>query len=105
MTRKPTLTERQQRVIRENLDKFPADIVKLPEFAGSDITRDMVRNYQRRIKPEIAPTQEADLATQLKRHIDAHGLPSKFHGPGGVTGFLVYLERHKDLHADPVPNK
>jgi len=33
MTRPPTLTDRQIQIIRENLDLFPADILKLPEFA------------------------------------------------------------------------
>jgi len=30
MTRPPTLTDRQIQIIRENLDLFPADILKLP---------------------------------------------------------------------------
>jgi len=50
MTRPPTLTDRQIQIIRENLDLFPADILKLPEFADTDVTRHTIRNYQRRLK-------------------------------------------------------
>jgi len=45
MTRPPTLTDRQIQIIRENLDLFPADILKLPEFADTDVTRHTIRNY------------------------------------------------------------
>lgn len=104
MTRKPTLTETQMCIIRENLELFPAEILKLPEFADATITRDTVRNYQRRIKREIAPAEEIDLATQLQRYIDMHGLPSQFHGHGGVTGFITYLEGQRNLRADSATN-
>lgn len=97
MSRKPKLTERQQRTIRENIDLFPAEILKLPEFSGTTVSRDTIRNYQVRIKSELAPAEEAVLASSLERYINRHGLPSRFHGHGGVTGFLQYL---KNLHDD-----
>ena len=97
MSRKPELTDRQQRTIREHIDLFPAEVLKLPEFAGTNVTRDTIRNYQKRIKGEIAPAEETTLAASLEQYINRHGLPSRFHGHGGVTGFLQYL---KNLHDD-----
>lgn len=97
MSRKPELTERQQRTIRENIDLFPAEILKRPEFSGTSVSRDTIRNYQVRIKSELAPAEEDSLASALERYINRHGLPSRFHGHGGVTGFINYL---KSLHDD-----
>ncbi|MFA5407147.1 MAG: hypothetical protein WC343_00065 [Bacilli bacterium] len=100
MTRPPTLTDKQMQTIRENIDLFPADILKLPEFEGTDITRHTVRNYQRRIKRRVEPDDEAALITLLRQYINRHGLESRFHGPRGVTGFLTHLEKQIHLRAD-----
>ena len=99
MTRPPTLTDKQMQIIRENVDRFPADILKLPEFDGTDITRHTVRNYQRRIKRKVEPNDEAALAAFLRQYINRHGLESRFHGPRGVTGFLTHLEKQIHLRA------
>ncbi len=100
MTRPPTLTDRQIQIIRENLDLFPADILKLPEFADADVTRHTIRNYQRRMKREIEPDDETALATYLRKYISRHGLESRFHGPRGVTGFLSHLEKQIQIRAN-----
>lgn len=100
MTRPPALTDKQMQTIRENIDLFPADILKLPEFEGTDITRHTVRNYQRRIKREIEPDDETALATYLRKYISRHGLESRFHGPRGVTGFLSHLEKQIQIRAN-----
>jgi hypothetical protein len=105
MTRKPDLTDKQLHTIRENLDKFPAEILKLPEFAGSSITRHTVRNYQRRAKGEIVTDEEEDLLARLKQYLNRHGLPSRFHGAGGVTGFITFLETQNHLRADAGDNQ
>lgn len=99
MTRPPTLTDRQIQIIRENLDLFPADILKLPEFADTNVTRHTIRNYQRRIKRRVEPDDEAALITLLRQYINRHGLESRFHGPRGVTGFITHLEKQIDLRA------
>lgn len=99
MTRPPTLTDKQMQIIEKRIDLFPADILKLPEFAGTDITRHTVRNYQRRIKRKVEPDDEEVLATLLQQYVNRHGLESRFHGPRGVTGFLTHLENQIQLRA------
>ena len=99
MTRPPALTDRQIQIIRENLDRFPADILKLPEFADADVTRHTIRNYQRRLKNAAVIDEEEDLLTRLKQYMNRYGLESRFHGPRGVTGFITHLEKQIDLRA------
>jgi len=99
MTRPPTLTDRQIQIIRENLDLFPADILKLPGFADADITRHTIRNYQRRLKNAAVIDEEEDLLTRLKQYMNRYGLESRFHGPRGVTGFIRHLETKIHLRA------
>jgi len=77
MTRPPTLTDRQIQIIRENLDLFPADILKLPEFADTDVTRHTIRNYQRRLKNAAVIDEEEDLLTRLKQYMNRYGLESR----------------------------
>jgi hypothetical protein len=101
MTRPPTLTDRQIQIIRENLDLFPADILKLPEFTDTDVTRHTIRNYQRRLKNAAVIDEEEDLLTRLKQYINRYGLESRFHGPRGVTGFISHLENRIRLRANP----
>ena len=101
MTRPPTLTDRQIQIIRENLDLFPADILKLPEFTDTDVTRHTIRNYQNRIRTQTAPDDEEALLLRLKQYLNSHGLESRFHGPGGVTGFISHLENRIRLRANP----
>lgn len=100
MTRPPTLTDRQIQIIRENLDLFPADILKLPEFADTDVTRHTIRNYQRRLKNAAVIDEEEDLLTRLKQYVNRYGLESRFHGPRGVTGFITHLENRIRLRAN-----
>ena len=104
MTRPPTLTDRQIQIIRENLDLFPADILKLPEFADADVTRHTIRNYQRRLKNAAVIDEEEDLLTRLKQYMNRYGLESRFHGPRGVTGFITHLEKQIDLRATATDN-
>ena len=99
MTRPPALTDRQIQIIRENLDLFPADILKLPEFTDADVTRHTIRNYQRRLKNAAVIDEEEVLLTRLKQYMDRHGLESQFHGPRGVTGFIRHLETKIHLRA------
>ena len=99
MTRPPTLTDKQMQIIEKRIDLFPADILKLPEFAGTDITRHTVRNYQRRIKRKVEPDDEEVLATLLQQYVNRHGLESRFHGPRGITGFIRHLETKIHLRA------
>ena len=99
MTRPPALTDRQIQIIRENLDLFPADILKLPEFTDTDVTRHTIRNYQRRLKNAAVIDEEEDLLTRLKQYMNRYGLESRFHGPRGVTGFITHLEKQIDLRA------
>lgn len=99
MTRPPTLTDKQIQIVQDNVDMFPADILKLPEFAGTEITRHTIRNYQRRLKREAVPDDNEDLLTMLRQYINRHGLESRFHGPRGVTGFVGYLESQIHLRA------
>ena len=99
MTRPPALTDRQIQIIRENLDLFPADILKLPGFADADITRHTIRNYQRRLKNAAVIDEEEDLLTRLKQYMNRYGLESRFHGPRGVTGFIRHLETKIHLRA------
>ena len=96
MTRPPTLTDKQIRAVREHIDMFPAEILKLPEFAGTEVTRHTIRNYQNRLKNATIPDDEEDLLVRLKRYMDRYGLESQFHGPRGVTGFITHLE--KQIH-------
>jgi len=99
MTRPPTLTDRQIQIIQENLDRFPADILKLPEFTDTDVTRHTIRNYQRRLKNAAVIDEEEALLTRLKQYMNRYGLESRFHGPRGVTGFITHLEKQIDLRA------
>ena len=99
MTRPSALTDRQIQIIRENLDRFPADILKLPEFTDADVTRHTIRNYQRRLKNAAVIDEEEDLLTRLKQYMNRYGLESRFHGPRGVTGFITHLEKQIDLRA------
>ena len=99
MTRPPALTDRQIQIIRENLDLFPADILKLPGFADADITRHTIRNYQRRLRNAAVIDEEEDLLTRLKQYMNRYGLESRFHGPRGVTGFIRHLETKIHLRA------
>ena len=99
MTRPPTLTDRQIQIIQENLDLFPADILKLPEFTDTDVTRHTIRNYQRRLKNAAVIDEEEALLTRLKQYMNRYGLESRFHGPRGVTGFITHLEKQIDLRA------
>jgi hypothetical protein len=100
MTRPPALTDKQIQAIRDNLDTFPSNILKLPEFKGTEISRHTVRNYQLRMKREIEPDDETALATYLRKYISRHGLESRFHGPRGVTGFLSHLEKQIQIRAN-----
>ena len=99
MTRPPTLTDKQIRAVREHIDMFPAEILKLPEFADTDVTRHTIRNYQRRLKNAAVIDEEEDLLARLKKYMDRHGLESQFHGPRGVTGFIRHLETKIHLRA------
>ena len=105
MTRKADLTEAQMRMIREHIDMFPAEVKKLPGFDGDSVSRDTIRHYQGRIKKMIAPAGETDLAAQIRKFINLYGLPARFHGHGGVTGFVDYLEKQKDLRGTPSLNQ
>ena len=100
MTRPPTLTDRQIQIIQENIDLFPAEILKLPEFTESGIARHTIRNYQSRLKSTTLIDEEEDLLVRLKQYMNRHGLPSRFHGHGGVTGFITYLDDSIRLRAD-----
>ena len=99
MTRPPTLTDKQIRAVREHIDMFPAEILKLPEFTDTDVTRHTIRNYQRRLKNAAVIDEEEDLLTRLKQYMNRYGLESRFHGPRGVTGFITHLEKQIDLRA------
>ena len=99
MTRPPTLTDKQIRAVREHIDMFPAEILKLPEFTDTDVTRHTIRNYQRRLKNAAVIDEEEDLLTRLKQYMNRYGLESRFHGPRGVTGFIRHLETKIHLRA------
>jgi hypothetical protein len=99
MTRPPTLTDKQIRAVREHIDMFPAEILKLPEFAGTEVTRHTIRNYQNRLKNATIPDDEEDLLARLRQYLSRHGLPSRFHSHSGVTGFVTYLENQIHLRA------
>lgn len=99
MSKSPKLTPKQIRAIRNNIDLFPAEIMKLPEFAGTQVSRHTIRNYQTRIKGEIMPMDDEQLLSLLRQYISRHGLPSKFHGPNGVIGFMTYLDTAIKLRA------
>ena len=92
MSRPPTLTEEQMAVIDDNIDMFPAEIMKLPLFVNDKrVNRNIIRNYQRRQKVEEEPDDRAELANLIKRYMSVHSLPSRFHGKNNVTGFLEFL--------------
>ena len=79
-------------VIDENIDMFPAEIMKLPIFVNDKrLNRNIIRNYQKKQKTEEEPDDKAKLAEQIKRYMSVHGLPSRFHGRNNVTGFLEFL--------------
>lgn len=91
MARPPTLSDEQKAIIDENINMFPAQIKKLPGMENKDVTRNVIRAYQKRVQVAEEPDDKAVLATLLTQYMNAHGLPSRFHGAGGVTGFIAFL--------------
>ena len=93
MARPPTLTEEQQEFIAEHIALFPATIRDHPDWPGPRVKREIVGAYARRLKQIIEPADTESLADHLRRHIDLYGLPSRFHGRAGVTGYIEYLRK------------
>ena len=94
MARPQTLTNKQKEIIDANMDMFPAEIMKLPNFNPQpEMNRNIVRNYMRKQKPEKEPDVKEVLAENLQRYLDTYGLPSRFHGKNNVTGFLQFLKQ------------
>ena len=93
MSRKEVLTDAQKQIIIDNIDLFPAQIKQIPGMEGSQITRSIIANYQKRAKIEKEPDAKKELADALQRYMDLHGLPSRFHGKNNVTGFLGFLRQ------------
>ena len=91
MSRPPTLSDEQKAIIDENINMFPAQIKKLPGMENKDVTRNVIRAYQKRVQVAEEPDDKAVLVTLLTQYMNAHGLPSRFHGAGGVTGFIAFL--------------
>lgn len=91
MARPPTLSDEQKAIIDENINMFPAQIKKLPGMENKDVTRNVIRAYQKRVQVAEEPDDKAVLVTLLTQYMNAHGLPSRFHGAGGVTGFIAFL--------------
>lgn len=91
MSRKPVLTDTQKEIIEQNIDLFPAQIKQLPGMENKDVTRNVIRAYQKRVQVAEEPDDKAVLVTLLTQYMNAHGLPSRFHGAGGVTGFIAFL--------------
>lgn len=91
MSRPPTLSDEQKAIIDENINLFPAQIKKLPGMENKDVTRNVIRAYQKRVQVAEEPDDKAVLVTLLTQYMNAHGLPSRFHGAGGVTGFIAFL--------------
>ena len=93
MSRKPVLTAEQKQIISDNIDLFPAQIKKLHGMEGTQITRSIIANYQKRAKIEKEPDDAEELRMCLERYISVHGLPSRYHGKCNVTGFLEFLRQ------------
>lgn len=91
MSRPPTLSDEQKAIIDENINLYPAQIKKLPGMENKDVTRNVIRAYQKRVQVAEEPDDKAVLVTLLTQYMNAHGLPSRFHGAGGVTGFIAFL--------------
>lgn len=91
MARPPTLSDEQKAIIDENINLYPAQIKKLPGMENKDVTRNVIRAYQKRVQVAEEPDDKAVLVTLLTQYMNAHGLPSRFHGAGGVTGFIAFL--------------
>jgi len=91
LSRPPTLSDEQKAIIDENINMFPAQIKKLPGMENKDVTRNVIRAYQKRVQVAEEPDDKAVLVTLLTQYMNAHGLPSRFHGAGGVTGFIAFL--------------
>lgn len=93
MGRRSSLSARQKEIIRRNLDLFPAQIKKMPEFSSSEkVSRDTIRHFQNKCKEETQPSDKQRLAGMLQRHVQRYGLPSRFHGKNNVTGFIEFLK-------------
>jgi len=96
MSRKSSLTERQKTEIRVNMEMFPAQIKKLPYFADDEkVTKSIIRNQLKKIKEETENTDAETLAGQISHYMNTYGLPSRFHGRAGVTGFVEHLHNLK----------
>ena len=94
--RPPALTDEQRAIIDDNMDMFPAEIKKLPEFIECEkVTRHVIRAYQTKVKKTEEPDDIAALADALTVYINRHGLPSRYHGKNNVTGFLQWLKGNK----------
>jgi hypothetical protein len=91
LSRPPTLSDEQKAIIDENINLYPAQIKKLPGMENKDVTRNVIRAYQKRVQVAEEPDDKAVLVTLLTQYMNAHGLPSRFHGAGGVTGFIAFL--------------
>jgi hypothetical protein len=91
LSRPPTLSDEQKAIIDENINLYPAQIKKLPGMENKDVTRHVIRAYQKRVQVAEEPDDKAVLVTLLTQYMNAHGLPSRFHGAGGVTGFIAFL--------------
>ena len=93
MSRKPVLTDAQKQIITDNIALFPAQIKQIPGMEGTQITRSIIANYQKRAKIEKEPDDVEELRVCLERYISVHGLPSRYHGKCNVTGFLEFLRQ------------
>ena len=95
MTRNSSLSQKQAEYLDAHLEVFPAEIKKRALFKDSDaVTRSVIRNYQKRKRDQIQPTDSEDLADEIKTYISRHGLPAKFHGKNNVTGFVDWLKQY-----------
>ena len=92
MVRPSKLTDEQKAIVEANLSLFPSQIARLPGMEGR--TKTEIGNYLYKFKRETSSEIDSkQLAKDIKRYIDAYGLPFKFNGDNGVIGFIKYLER------------
>lgn len=85
------LSARQKQVIEDNIGLFPSEIKKFKEFSDDKITIHMIRGYQKKILAETVPEKQTGLLYELESYLRDYGLPSRFHGRNGVTGFIEFL--------------
>jgi len=89
MANKRALTEEQEVILEQNLDKMPSDLARMPEFEG--VSKSTLA-YRRKIaKKADSQSDSKELAEYLQQYMDLHGFPAAYLQP--VSRLIAYLKK------------